>query len=264
MRRRSPPSARPGTTSRRSSASPPDRGADSAAASLGALEDLIGLRLSKPELLQQALTHSSWANENPDQGAPDNERLEFLGDAVIHFTVGNALFEQFPDATEGDLTIMRARIVNTGGLADAARRSRLGEFMKLGRGLENAGGREQTRLLANAFEAVVAAIFLDAGLEPAQEYVTRFVEAPSAPSKDAKSSLAILIQARGGPAPGYFLVDTDVESHPIVHTVEVRLGHDVLATATGTNRQTAEQRAAQIALDTLDAWEAMLPVAPTE
>jgi ribonuclease III len=223
-----------------------------------ALERIIGVEFREPGLLLQALTHSSAAGESPEP-CRDNERLEFLGDAVLHFLAARALFHRDPDLTSGDLTIIRSKMVSTAGLALAARRSRLGEFVVLGRGLDNTGGREQASILANAFEAVVAAIYLDSGLDAAETYFRRFAEEPSDTSRDAKSTLAILTQSRGGTAPTYRLLTSSSDSLPVVHTVEVRLDGIRLASGTGLNRQAAEQAAAQLALDSARGWEHLLP-----
>ena len=138
-----------------------------------ALEERLGTTLSRPELGLTALTHKSWINEHRGEGFQDNERLEFLGDAVLNLAVGHRLMERFPQMKEGELTPLRARIVNEEGLSRIARRLGLGELLQLGRGEELSGGREKSSLLANALEAVFAAVYLGSGLEPVMGLVDR-------------------------------------------------------------------------------------------
>ncbi|HEX8539992.1 MAG TPA: ribonuclease III domain-containing protein, partial [Cystobacter sp.] len=142
------------------------------------LEERLGVGFPRPELALTALTHKSWVNEHRGEGFQDNERLEFLGDAVVNLAVGHRLMERFPQMREGELTPLRARIVNEDGLSRIARRLGLGELLLLGRGEELSGGRDKSSLLANALEAIFAALYLEAGLAPVMALVDRhFCEA---------------------------------------------------------------------------------------
>jgi ribonuclease-3 len=236
--------------SRRSSASPPDRGAQSAAEGLDSLQDLIGVRLRNPALLEQALTHSSWVHEHPDLGAADNERLEFLGDAVIELVAGEALYREDPDAGEGALTLGRAALVSTGALAAAARGIRLGGYLRVGHGVENAGGRALDSLLANAMEAVFGAIYLDRGLRAAAAAFRRLA-VTDGEGGNHKGRLQELTQAEGAGIPRYEVADTSGPSHRRNYRVEVWLGDALLGEGEGSTRRAAEQLAASRALD---AW----------
>jgi ribonuclease III len=200
-------------------------------------------------LLQQALTHSSWVHEHPDLGAADNERLEFLGDAVIELVAGEALYRDDPDAGEGALTLGRAAQVSTGALAAAARRIRLGGYLRVGRGVENAGGRDLESLLANAMEAVFGAIYLDRGLRVAAAAFRRLAVTDE-DGGNHKGRLQELTQAEGVGIPRYQVAATSGPSHRRNYRVEVWLGGTLLGEGEGPTRRAAEQLAASRALDT--------------
>lgn len=201
-------------------------------------------------MLQQALTHTSWVHEHPDLGAADNERLEFLGDAVIELVAAQALYRETPHAGEGALTLGRAALVSTGALAAAARRIRLGGHLRVGHGVENAGGRDLDSLLANALEAIFGAIYLDLGLRAATAAFRRLA-VPGAQGGNHKGRLQELTQAEGLGMPRYEVADTSGPSHRRNYRLQVWLGDTLLGEGEGSTRRAAEQLAAGRALD---AW----------
>jgi len=235
------------------------------------LEDRLGHKFSDPALLDRALTHSSAipelrlahseeaVNSAPQRFPPqDNEQLEFLGDAVLDMLASEHLLEKFPDWSEGQLSKSRSRVVNASALEMAARRLRLGEHLRLGRGEEKTAGREKPALLANAFEAVVAAIYLDAGLEAAREMLRRTLfdfaleeRGESLAEADRKSALQEFLQGRGQTPAEYRLVGETGPDHQKQFQVEVWMNESCLASGAGTTKKEAEQRAASRALDRL-------------
>ncbi|WP_052517745.1 ribonuclease III [Archangium violaceum] len=226
-----------------------------------ALEERLGTTFPRPELGLTALTHKSWINEHRGEGFQDNERLEFLGDAVLNLAVGHRLMERFPQMKEGELTPLRARIVNEEGLSRIARRLGLGELLQLGRGEELSGGREKNSLLANALEAVFAAVYLGSGLEPVMGLVDRhFAEAlegvaQALSRQDYKTKLQEAAQDRLKLTPRYQIVSEVGPDHEKIFEVEVMLGAEVYARATGRSKKDAEQTAAHGALVLLDRGE---------
>src|SRR6184192_2355239 len=206
-----------------------------------ALEDVLGHRFAHPELLDQALTHSSQAREMEAARAPDrvsdrvsdNEQLEFLGDAVLGFVTTQELFHRFPHFREGELSKMRAHLVSERHLILVAQQLELGQYLRLGRGEEKSGGRNKTALLVDALEAILAAIYLDGGMETARSLVLRHIVTPelerialngnSLPSNDYKSALQEKLQAIGRPQPSYVLVKEQGPEHSKTFTVEARL-----------------------------------------
>ncbi|GAB7079821.1 ribonuclease III [Megalodesulfovibrio paquesii] len=206
------------------------------------------------KLLDQALTHSSWANEHGGK-EPHNERLEFLGDAALELCVTQELFERFPDEREGEMTRMRARLVSQPSLSGAARRIGLDGCLRLGRGEESQGGRERASLLADAMEAVIGAIFLDGGFERVRE-VLRELFAESWPVavernkvKDFKSHLQELTQRCYKERPAYRLLSATGPEHAKVFEVQVTLPTGVALTATGPSLKRAEQAAARAGIE---------------
>ena len=202
-----------------------------------------------PELLRRALTHRSY-------GAPNNERLEFVGDAVLGFVVALALFERFPHIPEGDLSRARAHLVNQETLAQVARRAGLGGAIHLGEGEIRSGGSDRASILADAMEAVFGAVFLDGGFEAARRaidgaYAELLRDAdPSTLGKDPKTRLQEWLQARRMPVPEYAIVATSGEAHAQRFTVECRIPDlGVVEAGSGASRRAAEQDAAQRALD---------------
>lgn len=222
------------------------------------LEKRLGISFRDPSLLAFALTHRSAINERPDEDLRDNERLEFLGDAILGAVVGEYLYEVFSDASEGSLTIMRAELVRESTLAYWARRFGLGDYLVLGRGEEQRGGRERDGLLASAFEALLAAVYLDQGYEQVRALIGPLVAealptlSASEPTLDPKSELQHRVQARWGVLPVYQVVAVEGPEHQPTFTVEVHAGDRISGRAMGRSKQAAEQAAAQRALD---AWE---------
>ena len=228
------------------------------------LEERLGRAFRNPELLRRALTHSSAIPELRGIDAADvpppenNEQLEFLGDAVLDLLASEYLVEKFPKWTEGQLSKSRARLVNAQALELAARRLRLGEHLRLGRGEEKTGGREKPALLADAFEAVVAAIYLDGGLAAAKEMLrlTLFelaLEEGSTPlfEADRKSALQEFLQGRGKPPAEYRLAAESGPDHQKTFQIEVWAEGSCLASGQGSTKKEAEQRAAGTALGRL-------------
>lgn len=221
--------------------------------SLAALEQSLGHTFTRPELLTTALTHSSWANER-GEAMGHNERLEFLGDAVLELCVSEELFARFPEAPEGELTLLRSQLVNEASLADMARRLSLEEHIRLGKGEENQGGRGRPALLSDAFEAVIGAIFLDAGYGASRIFVARVFDGvwparTATPKiKDFKSRLQEYTQKNHKARPVYFLLGSDGPEHDKRFEVRLTLptGKEILATERSVKK--AEQLAARLAL----------------
>jgi ribonuclease-3 len=220
-----------------------------------ALQAVLGMALPDRAVALAAVTHKSYANEHRDEEVLDNERLEFLGDAVIDLAVSQRLMERFPDAREGELSKMRASVVDEQGLADMARALDLGALLRLGRGEELTGGRRKASLLADAMEAVVAAVYLAAGLRPVLSLVDRFLgEAFARASegtldRDFKTQLQELAQSRQRASPRYRVVAEVGPDHEKTFEVEVDLRGEVLGRGSGRSKKDAEQAAARVALE---------------
>lgn len=215
------------------------------------LLDTIDYQFRDPHRLEQALTHRSYVNEFRGEEVPDNERLEFLGDAVIDLVVSETLMSRFPDAREGELSKLRARMVSEVALARVADRIGLGAALRLGRGEDLSGGRMKASLLADAFEALVAAVYLDGGYEAASRLVRDRVEIPDRLDVDAKTELQQRIQEVHKTTPRYHLVEELGPAHDKTFVVEVRLHDEPLERGEGRSKKEAEQRAAANALATL-------------
>ncbi len=225
-------------------------------ARLGELEKRLGVRFKDRSLLRLALTHSSYLNENPSESLESNERLEFLGDAILGAGIGHRLYHHAPEAPEGDLTAVRSHVIRERALAAAAGRLGLGGFLTLGRGESDNGGRERPSIVADAFEAVVGALMEDQGYEVASEFVVRCLEpeltaAMKAGSpKDPKSLLQERIQADGAAPPAYRVLREDEQDEDRRFTVEVLIAGIPVATGVGRRKLDAERMAAGKALDT--------------
>jgi len=221
---------------------------------LDELGDRLGIVLRNPEAIRQALVHSSFHNENPRQVAGHNERLEFLGDAVIGLVVSSLLYDRYPDEDEGFLTARRAALVNRTALAALGLRLGLDRLLLLGRGETEAGGATRPSLLAGAFEAVAGTLFLSEGMVATRRCLRRLFEeqlAPvpdAGPPKSAKSQLQEWSQRHHHLKPRYEVLDTKGPAHSQTFTVAAGVGGRRLATGHGTSRQRAEEEAAALAL----------------
>lgn len=226
---------------------------------LGELADVeaaLGYDFENPRLLLQALTHSSRSREASESGEEFcNELMEFLGDSILGFLVSEALVHRFPGYSEGQLSKLKAHLVSAAHLLRAAQQLQLGRFLRLGRGEERSGGRTKKALLVDAFEAMVAAIYLDGGIEPARAFVSRWVMEPveGRPIRveDYKSELQEWLQAQHAPQPHYIVVRERGPEHHKVFTVQVRIGAERIAEAEGDTKKAAQQAAAGLALEKL-------------
>jgi ribonuclease-3 len=236
-------------------------------ARLATLEERLGSALADRWTSLSSLTHKSYVNEHRGDGWEDNERLEFLGDAVIDLVVSEYLVSRFPLAREGDLSKLRAAVVDEAGLAAMARALGLGELLRLGRGEEMTGGREKSSLLADSMEAVIAAVFLDRGLPAAHALVDRFLDDAYARAeagsldRDWKTQLQELGQARQRSSPRYRVVAEVGPDHAKTFEIEVELRGTVLGRGSGRSKKDAEQAAAREALEALAAAAALVPQA---
>lgn len=209
--------------------------------------------IKNQDLLDTALTHRSWVNENIGVRGT-NERLEFLGDAVLEFVVSENLYEIFPDKEEGYLTTLRASLVNTKNLSDLAKEVGLGEMIYLSKGEEDGGGRENSSLLADTIEAIIGAIFLDQGIDAASVFIKEFIldnveERAKMPLKDPKSLFQEYVQSQKLPAPRYQVVSESGPDHAKNFVIEVLVDNKSIAQGFGKNKSEAEQAAAAKALD---------------
>jgi len=208
-------------------------------------------------LLNRALTHRSFLNENPE-ALEDNERLEFLGDAILDYIVGAWLYHHFPEMAEGELTRLRAALVKTDQLAHFGGQIGIGRALRLGRGEEENGGRKRRAMLCGAFEALVGAICLDAGMDAVEAFMSPFLNTAVVEilndqrDKDPKSLLQEIVQAGGKPAPSYKVVAEDGPDHAKTFEVEVYANSDLLGRGVGTSKHEASMVAAQNALDNLE------------
>ena len=219
------------------------------------LEAAIGYRFKNITLLQNALTHSSYANERWHNSLKSNERLEFLGDSILGMVVAEYLYKTFPDRPEGELTRMRADMVCEKTLAAVAARIELGRHLMLGNGEEQSGGRSRESILADAVESVIAASFLDGGMKAARKLIEKFilVEVPvkKLNNADYKTALQELVQQKKNQTLSYRLVGESGPDHDKRFEVEVSLNGRVLGTGSGSSKKRAEQMAAQTALENL-------------
>jgi ribonuclease-3 len=221
------------------------------------LEGCIHYRFAQVKLLDEALTHSSYANEQGSRSRPDNERLEFLGDAVLELVVSQELFHRYPDAPEGQLTRVRSSLVKESALADLARNIKLDQHMHLGKGEERQGGRQRDSLLADGVEALIGAVFLDGGFQEATGVVLRLFEdrwpqtLESSRPRDFKSRLQEMTQRIYRDRPVYHLLGAHGPEHEKVFEVSVRLPSGESYIAADTSLKRAEQGAAAKALRSL-------------
>jgi ribonuclease-3 len=227
---------------------------------LSGLEARLDYRFREPAVLDRALTHRSKAHEDATGSTIDNESLEFLGDAVLGFVVADLLFREFPQFDEGQKSKIKASLVSTDTLARLGRRIGLGEFLALGRGEEKTGGRAKHALLADCCEAVIAALYLDGGMDAAHAFIAREfaadfedVRSPEFWARDYKSALQELVQAREYPLPEYSVAAESGPDHRKIFHVEVRVRGELMGAARGPSKKAAEQEAAHKAVDRLSA-----------
>ena len=219
------------------------------------IEGKIKIKFSQPQLLNEAFTHRSYLNEHHDENLPSNERLEFLGDSILQFCISNELFKKFPDVPEGILTNMRTRLVRTETLAQIAQTLNLGDFLKLSHGEEKGGGRQNQALLANTFEALLGAIYLDKSLAVAQRFLLKnfqeMLDQVKNPDelKDAKSLLQERIQVKVKESPEYRVIKESGPDHNKIFEIEVLSQGKVIGLGTGKSKQQAEENAAKDALE---------------
>lgn len=227
---------------------------------VGEFQSRTGLAFSNVALLVRALTHPSYQNENSDRIATDNQRLEFLGDAVLDFIAGELLYHKLPDAAEGRLTRLRAAMVRTETLAELALKIEVDEALLLGRGEEENGGRTRQSNLCAAFEAVIGALYLDQGMEKAEEFVLPLFESrleilmEREFDKDPKSRLQEWTQKHLNKTPVYDVVNSTGPDHDKTFIIAVYIDNKALATGTGRNKRIAAQNAAREVLDNLETF----------
>ena len=221
------------------------------------LQELIGYRFREPKLLLEALTHSSFVNETSD-GSRDNERMEFLGDAILNFVVCVRLTDVFPQCEEGKLTLARAKLIAAPHLSEVAARLGVGEYLRLGPGEQNTGGQFKPRLRVNALEALIAALYRDGGLQVAWEFVEKYImpsdilgSAEELFLMDYKTTLQEHLSAERHVPAEYRVVDEIGPQHQKMFTVEVTAGKNLAARGRGVIKKAAEQQAARALLDQL-------------
>ncbi len=221
---------------------------------LTVLQEQLGIQFNNMAYYEQAFTHSSYANEQTDKVQEHNERLEFLGDAVVELIISNYLYSNFPDQTEGELTKFRANIVCEASLAGMATDLNLADYILLGRGEEQTGGRQRTALLADLFEAFVGAIYLDQGLDQVERFFKlaifpRLQDQVFQAVTDYKSELQEIVQKTNLGQLSYHLLEQTGPAHDLCFTMEVRLAGQSLGQASGGSKKEAEQGAARQALE---------------
>ncbi len=223
----------------------------------GKLQATLGVNFKDESLLQQALVHRSYLNENAELRLTSNERLEFLGDAVLGFVVASELYDRFPDLSEGDLTNLRATLVRGETLGQIALSLNLGEYLYVGRGEEDSGGRTRLRNLSCALEAVIGAVFVDQGFDVTRSFILNLLgdkiplAAEDKSQVDYKSRLQHIIQSEQKITPAYRTIEEVGPDHAKVFTVEVLAGDSVLGQGSGRSKRAAEMDAARQALQEL-------------
>jgi len=221
-------------------------------------EKSLNLNFNDKLLIQRALTHKSYPNENRRLSLKDNERLEFLGDSVLSLSVSTYIFNKFSDLPEGELAKMRAVIVSAPILAEAAKRIELGQFLFLGKGEEMTGGRKRDSILADTMEAIFGALYLDQGFSAAADFILKQLKvdiinvAEGNHIQDYKTMLQEVIQGNGNVRPEYEVVDEEGPDHNKTFIVAVKLKEDSLGAGQGSSKKEAEQEAAKVALDKLN------------
>jgi len=228
-------------------------------ADLANLEQILGISFNDLSLLEQALIHCSYINENPDLAPASNERLEFLGDAVLGMVTAEKLYLEYPQNSEGEMTKLRSALVCQETLARIARTIGLGNYLYLGKGEEASGGRRKPTNLAGVLEAVIAAIFLDRGSATAKDFVLRLFNKElqkvinRGGKTDYKSQLQEIIQSNQQEVPTYCMIEAVGPAHDREFTVEVKVKDTVLGRGSGKSKKAAETEAARLALEQLSA-----------
>jgi ribonuclease-3 len=226
------------------------------------LERRLGVTFDQPELLVRALTHRSFINENPDGNPLDNERLEFLGDAVVGFVVGAHLYRALPHSDEGELTALRAALVRGRSLARFARELEIGTHLRLGYGEAESGGRERVPTLCAAFEAVIGALYLDQGLDAVEQVLKPLIEPAleqvmaNSLHHDAKSEFQVWAQSTFSITPHYEVISTEGPDHAKIFTVQAMVGEMPWGVGQGRSKQAAAQVAARRAMERTERFEA--------
>lgn len=230
-------------------------------ARLAEFSSSLGLKFNNPELFKNSLIHRSYLNEVSDKSINNNERLEFLGDAVLELIVTEFLFEKYPDKAEGELTSFRAATVKTDSLAETALTMGIGEYIFMSRGEEITGGRKRPYILANTFEAILGSVYIDQGFEAARQLVTRFLlpKIDKIVSErldiDSKSKLQEMCQDEFNITPVYDLISAVGPDHSKVFTMGLKVDKKIIARGKGKNKQEAEQNAASEAIRN---WDSIL------
>lgn len=232
------------------------------AAALAQLADKLAHRFVDPQILEAALRHSSYVHEHPEEGGESNERLEFLGDAVLELVITEMLYQRFPQASEGQLSKARSGVVNESRLAATAGALGLGQYLLLGRGEESQNGHQKPSILADALEAVVAAVYLDGGLTAARQVITDLLAPVAeqailrAPKKDYKTRLQERVQEALHITPRYLLLAAEGPDHDKLFRVALEIDNQPVAIGQGRSKKEAEQHAAQ---QGLDLWPGEVP-----
>lgn len=221
-------------------------------------EKSLALNFNDKNLLQRALTHKSFPNENRNLKLKDNERLEFLGDSVLSLSVSTYIFNEFSDFPEGELAKMRAVIVSSAILAEVAKRNNLGNYLFLGKGEEMTGGRERDSILADTMEAIFGALYLDQGFQKVSSFILKQLSvdinnvAAGNHIQDYKTMLQEVIQESGNLRPEYEVIDEEGPDHNKIFQVAVKIDQDSLGSGKGSSKKEAEQKAAEVALNKLN------------
>ncbi len=221
------------------------------------LQNILGVTFKDAGLLSRALTHRSFLHEHPEHIGSSNERLEFLGDAVLGMLFADKLFRDFPDLAEGELTHLRSLLVRSSTLSRIAKRLELGRFLLLGKGEDESGGRGRPINLARAMEAIIGAVYLDKGMEETLDFILRIFQEEiieftvNKTEVDFKSLLQVFAQGRYRQKPDYSIVESSGPDHSRSFTAEVSLGEEILGRGSGKSKKKAETEAARIALEKL-------------
>ena len=227
-------------------------------AALNQFQEMIHYHFRDKNLLDTALTHRSFVNENPFLACHDNERLEFLGDAVLELCISDMLMKKFPDYTEGQLSQLRASVVNEQPLANLAKNFKIGDYLLLGKGEESSGGRTKPSLLSNTLEALLAAIYLDSSFQEVSEFISRLFallineEQKTFMYRDYKTMVQQISQNRFKETPHYTLIREHGPDHDKTFEIELSITDKIITAGTGKNKKEAEQQAAEKALEALE------------